>query len=240
MLRSFTTACALGALLVAGPALAQTQDQPATAKETMQAMPAAPGAQPGSAPRAQGSRPTEPMAVETVKMDVSAPEMQGGFIARQGENHLLASELMDAGVMTSADESLGKVEDMLVDAQGRVLGIVVGVGGFLGMGEKRVAIPLESIEVVYDEGEARETADAGTRQPRTGEGLALTGGTDIAHILVDFSRDELEQAPEFARFDEQDREMQAEVDPVRPVDATGATAPAAPMPAPASETPRAQ
>jgi len=247
MIRSFTTACALGALLVAGPALAQTQEQPATSSETMQALPPAPEAQQGqtAAPQtrpiqAQGSQPTDRMEVETVEMEGSAPELQGGFIARQGQNHLMASELMDASVMTSADESLGSVEDMLVDAQGRVLGIVVGVGGFLGMGQKQVAIPLESIQVVF-EGEARETADGGMQQPRTGQGLALTGGTDIGHILVEFTREQLEAAPEFATVDEQDRDMQAER-PVEgaPVDATGTTAPIGQTPPPAGETPRAQ
>lgn len=247
MLRSVTTACALGALLVAGPALAQTQDQPSTSSETMQALPPAPEAQQGrtAAPQtqpiqAQGTQPTEEMEVETVEMEGSAPELQDGFIARQGQNHLMASELLDAGVMTSADESLGSVEDMLVDAQGRVLGVVVGVGGFLGMGEKQVAIPLESIQVVF-EGEARETADSGMQQPRAGEGLALTGGTDIAHILVEFTREQLEAAPEFATVDEQDRDMQAER-PVEgePVEATGATNPTGQTPPPAGETPRAQ
>jgi sporulation protein YlmC with PRC-barrel domain len=236
MSRSFATACALGALLVAGPALAQTQsaDQPATTDETIQALPPAPETQPAQPPQPQGAQAqetqaTEPVEVETVEVETvegegAAPELEGGFIARQGQNHLMASELMDADVMTSADESLGKVEDMLLDAQGRAVGVVVGVGGFLGIGEKQVAIPTESIQVVY-EGEAREAAEGGAaQQPGIGRGLALTGGTDIAHILVEFSREELEQAPDFARLDEQDGEAQAEVPAEgEPVEATGAT-----------------
>lgn len=241
MLRSFTTACALGALIVAGPALAQTQstDQPATATETMQALPPAPQTQgaPMQGTQAQDTQPADParIEVETVEVEGSAPELEGGFIARQGQNHLMASELMDADVMTSADESLGKVEDMLLDAEGRVVGVVVGVGGFLGIGQKQVAIPTDSIQVVY-EGEAQEMAESGAQPPQPSQGLALTGGTDIAHIMVDFSREELEQAPAFAELDEQEGEAQAEgpAQPAEgePVEATGATNPTGQTPPP--------
>lgn len=241
MSRSFATACALGALLLAGPVLAQTRGAggPAAADETIRALSPAPETRTGGGTLAEGAQPADPgrIEVETVEVEDAGPALEGGFIARQGENHLMASELMDADVMTSADESLGKVEDMLVDARGRILGVVVGVGGFLGMGQKQVAIPIQSVEVVY-EGDAGETLDAGAQPPQPGGGLALTGGTDIAHILVDFSRDELEQAPTFARLDEQDAEGRAEGEPVEATGATNATGQTPPPPA--REAPRAQ
>ncbi|WP_349367623.1 PRC-barrel domain-containing protein [Salinarimonas sp.] len=255
---SFTTACALSALLLAGPALAQSgtsgaSDQPSSATETMQVMPPAPeGSTTGQAQtgepagepqpiQAETDTTSEPVEVqvETVEADTQPMggdvELQGGFIARQGQNHLMASELMDAEVRTAGDEDLGSVEDMLVTADGRILGVVVGVGGFLGIGEKRVAIPSEAIEVIF-EGEAEATEEAGATQPpaaQTGRGLAMTGGTDIRHILVDYTREELQQAPDFARLDQQGRaegqaETEAEVEtPTQPVEATGATPPPA-------------
>jgi hypothetical protein len=244
---TFTTACALSALLLAGPALAQTAaDQPAggqtnTGQETMQGMPPAPdGAASGQDRSGAAPRPiqaetdtteTEAVPVETVEAQPMGGdvELEGGFIARQGQNHLMASALMDAEVRTAADEDLGSVEDMLVTADGQILGVVVGVGGFLGIGEKRVAIPTEAIEVVF-EGEGEAMADAGATQPpagQSGQGLAMTGGTEIQHILVDFTREQLEQAPDFTRLDQEPAQAEAEVEGgTQPVEATGATPPA--------------
>lgn len=249
--RSFATACALSALLLAAPALAQSgsSDQPASATETMQVMPPAPeGAtdtqaqtsEPAADPQpiqAETDTQAEPIEVEVETVEAATQpmgsdvELQGGFIARQGQNHLMASELMDAEVRTAADEDLGSVEDMLVTADGQILGVVVGVGGFLGIGEKRVAIPTESLEVVF-EGEAGATEEVGAPPPpsgQTGQGLAMTGGTEIEHILVDYTREELEQAPDFARLDQQGQaEAEAEVETeTQPVEATGATPPPA-------------
>jgi len=41
---------------------------------------------------------------------------------------------------------IGKVDDMLVDKSGKVTGLVIGVGGFLGAGEKDVIVPFDSVK----------------------------------------------------------------------------------------------
>ncbi|SHI40388.1 PRC-barrel domain-containing protein [Wenxinia saemankumensis] len=43
---------------------------------------------------------------------------------------------------------IGEVEDLLIDNQGAVIGVTVEVGGFLGLGEKTVLIPLEDMRLV--------------------------------------------------------------------------------------------
>ena len=48
-------------------------------------------------------------------------------------------------VYDSADNKIGDVSDVLVDKQGQVTALMIGVGGFLGMGEKDVAVPFSSI-----------------------------------------------------------------------------------------------
>ena len=42
---------------------------------------------------------------------------------------------------------IGDVDDVLVDKQGKVTALIVGVGGFLGMGEKDVAVPFNAIKM---------------------------------------------------------------------------------------------
>lgn len=41
---------------------------------------------------------------------------------------------------------IGKIDDVLVDKSGKVTGLVVGVGGFLGAGEKDVIVPFNSVK----------------------------------------------------------------------------------------------
>jgi len=48
-------------------------------------------------------------------------------------------------VYDPADNKIGDVNDVLIDKQGQVTALMIGVGGFLGMGEKDVAVPFRSI-----------------------------------------------------------------------------------------------
>jgi sporulation protein YlmC with PRC-barrel domain len=59
-------------------------------------------------------------------------------------------ELMDQTVYGANGEEVGDVENVLADRQGHASAIVVGVGGFLGIGERQVAIPLDRMSVGQD------------------------------------------------------------------------------------------
>src|ERR1700726_5112828 len=48
-------------------------------------------------------------------------------------------------VYDPSDNKIGEVDDVLIDKEGRVTALIIGVGGFLGMGEKDVAIPFSSV-----------------------------------------------------------------------------------------------
>lgn len=126
-------------------------------------------------------------------------EVQGGFVVAQRETNIMGSDLMDANVMTTADESLGSVNDILMDGEGRTLAVVVGVGGFLGIGQKDVAIPVSSVQLIFE----NERGADGSAVPVSGrveEPLSTGAGGEIAYLLVDFTRDQLEEAPEFERW----------------------------------------
>ena len=49
-------------------------------------------------------------------------------------------------VYDPADNKIGEVMDVLVDREGRVTTLIVGAGGFLGMGEKDVAVPFKAVQ----------------------------------------------------------------------------------------------
>ena len=48
-------------------------------------------------------------------------------------------------VYDPADHKIGAVDDVLIDKAGRVTALIVGVGGFLGMGEKDVAVAFDAV-----------------------------------------------------------------------------------------------
>ena len=48
-------------------------------------------------------------------------------------------------VYDQADNKIGDVDDLLVDQKGQITAVLVGVGGFLGLGEKDVAIPFSAL-----------------------------------------------------------------------------------------------
>ena len=65
-------------------------------------------------------------------------------------NEMRASKLIGTAVRNPAGESIGDINEILLDKTGKVAAVVVGVGGFLGMGEREVAISFGSIQMVRD------------------------------------------------------------------------------------------
>ena len=48
-------------------------------------------------------------------------------------------------VYDPSDNKIGDIDDVLIDKEGNVTALIIGVGGFLGMGEKDVAIPFSAV-----------------------------------------------------------------------------------------------
>jgi sporulation protein YlmC with PRC-barrel domain len=49
-------------------------------------------------------------------------------------------------VYDTRQSKIGTIDDVLLDKQGKVSALIVGVGGFLGIGEKDVAVPFEAVK----------------------------------------------------------------------------------------------
>jgi hypothetical protein len=53
--------------------------------------------------------------------------------------------------VNSQDESIGDINDLVTDRSGKILAALIGVGGFLGLGEKDVAVRFEDLNLTRDE-----------------------------------------------------------------------------------------
>ena len=62
-------------------------------------------------------------------------------------DHWLASDVYKADVYDPSENKIGKVTDLMIDSNGNVAGAIIGVGGFLGAGEKDVVIPFKELKV---------------------------------------------------------------------------------------------
>ena len=61
-----------------------------------------------------------------------------------------ASKVVGLNVYNDSNESLGSINDLLTDKSGNIKAVIIGVGGFLGVGEHLVAIPFDKIKFVNE------------------------------------------------------------------------------------------
>ncbi|HEY1452542.1 MAG TPA: PRC-barrel domain-containing protein [Roseiarcus sp.] len=67
------------------------------------------------------------------------------FVTKQSVNEWRAPKLVGVGVFGADDKQVGKIKDLLIDHEGKAQIVVIGVGGFLGMGSKDVGVPFSAL-----------------------------------------------------------------------------------------------
>lgn len=78
-----------------------------------------------------------------------------GQIILQDKSTFLASAIIGGNVYSPSNESVGDVNDLVIKSTGEIEAIVVGVGGFVGIGETNVAIALNRFTIEPTENFAR-------------------------------------------------------------------------------------
>lgn len=140
--------------------LPKTSPAPAAQPES----PAAPAAQPESpaapavtpeapaAPSPQAEAPSETMPGEK---SASASSYSGQISARQ---------LLNESIKNAANETVGNINDINLGSDGKIVAVIVGVGGFLGMGEKNVALPFDQLTFSQDNNGALVVMTSATKE----------------------------------------------------------------------------
>lgn len=81
--------------------------------------------------------------------DRAQQQMQshGTFMASAPANSFRAEQLIGADLKSrSDDETIGSINDLIIDEDGQIVAVIVEAGGFLGLGKKDVAVSWDSIE----------------------------------------------------------------------------------------------
>ena len=82
----------------------------------------------------------------------------GAFATAQSADEWRSSRLVGTAVYNEANERVGDISELVLDADGKISHAVIGVGGFLGIGEKLVAVNFSDLNIAREEnGNARVT-----------------------------------------------------------------------------------
>ena len=141
------------------------------------------------------------------------------------EGQWRSSKLIGVDVYNEANEKVGSIEELILDKSGKVEHVVLGVGGFLGMGEHYVAVAFDKLKWVNEpvrsttastapastapatnvDGNARTTAD-GTAKTTTGAATTTTTTRPVRaaneqwypdHAMLNATKDQLKAMTQF-------------------------------------------
>jgi len=137
----------------------------------------------GYAPQAMAQTPP---AQRTPAAEPATPKAPvPGQIVVQEANTLLAKDLVGQTVHAPDKSKIGSISDLILTKDGKsVEGFLIGVGGFLGIGEKTVALKMDRLKMT-------------------------AGANGAMELAMDMTKDELRNTPTFKSKKEQDAEKQA-------------------------------
>jgi hypothetical protein len=112
------------------------------------------------------------------------------------------SKLIGLNVYNEQNEKIGSIKDLMVDKSGNIASAVIGVGGFLGMGERDVAVKFADLK--WSDQPVRNpnaSSNTTTRPMTTGTGAnaPINSGpkTYPDHAVFNATKDQLKAMPQF-------------------------------------------
>jgi len=126
-------------------AIAQTQPSTGNNNAPTQTAPVTPDATQPSTTMPQNNDAKAPAPAPT-----TTTAQAGGYLTEQSADQISAKSYMGQSVYNGQNESIGSINDLILQKQGGVTAAVVGVGGFLGIGQKNVAVPFDKITMTQN------------------------------------------------------------------------------------------
>lgn len=116
-----------------------------------------------------------------------------------------SSKMIGLNVYNDSNEKLGSISDMLLDKSGKINAAVIGVGGFLGVGEHLVAVSFDKLKFVDTPVPSTSTSSTsgGTTTGTTTGSTTSTSTTAKSnpwypdHVVFSATKEQLKSMPEF-------------------------------------------
>ncbi|WP_439542974.1 PRC-barrel domain-containing protein [Hyphomicrobium sp.] len=158
------SAICMPAALAIGAATAMAQDanppaSPSPAPAERAPDPAAPS--PSPAPSAAPANPAPSPSAEAPAPSSDTAKSASNFSSTQSADEWRSSKLVGMAVYNRANERVGDINDLILGPDGKIASAVIGVGGFLGIGEKLVAVDFSELQLNRDaDGTMRATVNS--------------------------------------------------------------------------------
>jgi hypothetical protein len=112
------------------------------------------------------------------------------------------SKVIGLNVYNDQNEKIGSIKDLMLDKSGKIESAVIGVGGFLGMGERDVAVKFSEIKWSDEPVKTSNASGNTTTRPATtgaGSNAPANSGpkTYPDHAVFNASKDQLKAMPQF-------------------------------------------
>jgi putative membrane protein len=147
--------------------------------------------------------------------DSKAKPSNINYVTRQAPKDWSAQALIGRSVKNNDDETLGDINNVIVNEEGKVVAVTIGVGGFLGLGEKDVGVPFDALkfETAGEATKDSEMAPEATSAEKKKADQASRFDSEHANmeIVLNATRYQLEKAPQFLWLDDQN-DKRAEAD----------------------------
>jgi sporulation protein YlmC with PRC-barrel domain len=106
-----------------------------------------------------------------------------------------ASKLIHMNVYNAQNEKIGDIKELMLDKNGKVNTVAIGVGGFLGMGERDVAVKFDQLKWSNEPPKAASSG-AGTTTG-SAQSQANRDRNYPDHAVLDATKDQLKAMPQF-------------------------------------------
>jgi len=117
------------------------------------------------------------------------------------EGQWRSSKLIGVNVYNDNNEKIGDINELIIDKSGKVDNVVLGVGGFLGMGEHYVAVPMEKLKWVNEPVRTSSTTTAPADKSTVGANSRPARAADEKwypdHAVFNATKDQLKAMPQF-------------------------------------------
>jgi sporulation protein YlmC with PRC-barrel domain len=148
----------------------------------------------------------------TASAQTASSKNTNSAVSAHKEGEWRASKLVGVDVYNEANEKIGDINEIILDKSGKASNVILGVGGFLGMGEHYVAVAYDKLKWVNEPARTSTTTPPADK-PTVGlnNAGAATGEVNRSnrpiraanenwypdHVVYNATKDQLKAMPQF-------------------------------------------
>jgi sporulation protein YlmC with PRC-barrel domain len=139
--------------------------------------------------------------------------MASTAFAQSSKGEWRASKVVGVNVYNDSNEKLGSIDELIMNKDGKIDKVIIGVGGFLGVGQRDIAVNFDQLKFtdqpVPSNTASTSTTSSGTKTTGSSTAPSSTTGTTSSssrttadewypdHAVMSATKDQLKSMPEF-------------------------------------------